>query len=98
MICIKDPTNYLVLAKRRRAVDKQGEKHAKYSCALFGKRADNVFVSYDNDKIFSISTVIQEHIKPATINGLRWVCLDNFTPRILKELVIELSGLIFSNC
>lgn len=74
------------------------KKHAKYSCAVFGKRVGNVFELYDNDKIFSISTVIQEHIKIATINGLRWVCLDNFTPRILKELVSELSGLIFSNC
>lgn len=73
------------------------ENHAKYSCAVFGKRVGNVFVSY-NDKIFSISTVIQEHIKAATIKGLRGVCLDNFTLRILKELVSEPSGLIFSNC
>lgn len=64
---------------------------------MFGKRVGNIFVSNDNDKIFSISTVIQEHIKTATINVLRSVCLDNFTPRTLKELVSELSGLIFSN-
>lgn len=46
------------------------KKHAKYSYAVFGKRVGNVFVSY-NDKIFSISIVIQEHIKRTTINGLR---------------------------
>lgn len=78
-------------------ISKEKKKHARYFCAAFGERKRNIFVSY-NDKIIYISTVIQEHIKPATICCLRGVCLENFTPGILKEMVSKLSGLLFSNC
>lgn len=60
------------------------KKNAGYFCAAFGEREGNLFVSY-NDKMLYISTVIQEHIKPATIYGLRWAYLDNFPPRILRD-------------
>lgn len=65
-------------------ISKEIKNHARYFYAAFGEREGNMFVSY-NDKILYISTVIQEHVKPATIFGLRWACLENFTPGILRD-------------
>lgn len=72
---------------RRRNVElliSKQKEHGEYSCSVLEKRVGNVFLSYDNDSVFSISTIIQEHIQTATINALKLVCLDNFTPRTLK--------------
>lgn len=65
-------------------------------CFLFGKKPDDVFVSYEDDEILSTPTVTEEDVKQLLLmlDLLKLASSDILHPRILKDLAEEPYGLL----
>lgn len=69
---------------------------SKYFCFLFGKKPDDVFVSYEDDETLSTPTVTEEDVKQLLLmlDLLKLASSDILRPRILKDLAEEPNGLL----